>query len=78
MNLILEINGRDIERVQLSSNGISVGRALSNQVILKDQFVDAQHCLLLLRDGELVVQDLNSTNGTEVLDKQNKKEVLLV
>jgi len=74
MNLILEINGRDIERVQLSSNGISVGRALSNQVILKDQFVDAQHCLLLLRDGELVVQDLNSTNGTEVLDKQIKGE----
>ena len=44
------------------------GRAAGVSLQLDDRWVSRQHCQIDVVDGELVVQDLNSTHGTLVND----------
>jgi adenylate cyclase len=42
----------------------TLGRHPSNTIQLLDKIVSKEHCIVLLRDGEFVLQDLGSLNGT--------------
>jgi serine phosphatase RsbU (regulator of sigma subunit) len=46
--------------------GLRIGRTPPADVILADSEISRAHCLVALKDGELYVSDLNSTNGTFV------------
>lgn len=43
---------------------ITVGRAAGCQIVIDDNYVSQLHARLFLRDGQLLVEDLGSTNGT--------------
>jgi pSer/pThr/pTyr-binding forkhead associated (FHA) protein len=45
---------------------VSIGRLVSNDICLEDPFVSRHHCLIRKEDGQYVIEDLNSTNGTYV------------
>ncbi len=45
---------------------ILLGRHLTCDVVLDDLSVSRRHARLVFRDGRWVIQDLESTNGTEV------------
>ncbi|MGC9105013.1 MAG: FHA domain-containing protein [Thermoprotei archaeon] len=47
---------------------ISVGRSPENVIVVPDPEVSRRHAVLSLENGELYVEDLNSTNGTYVFD----------
>jgi len=72
-NLIVEITNKEgirIERICLTSNGISIGRAWDSDVIIQDRFVDADHLNLALSDDQqILISDLSSTNGTSLVGK---------
>lgn len=60
-------NGDDLEqRYVVSPLGLKIGRTAPADVILSDFKVSRTHCKVELRDNELYVLDLNSTNGTFV------------
>ena len=65
MALILEIRDRRGTTTWHPLNRpLTVGRGLSNDIILDDPYVDARHAHILLDDGgTLTVQDLGSVNG---------------
>jgi adenylate cyclase len=44
----------------------TLGRHPSNTIQLLDKIVSKEHCIVLVRDGEFVLQDLGSLNGTFV------------
>jgi hypothetical protein len=46
--------------------GLRIGRTPPADVILADSEISRAHCLVALKDDELYVSDLNSTNGTFV------------
>lgn len=50
----------------LSAMPCMIGRAEDNDVLLMDNTVSRHHALLLCRDGRLVIDDLNSTNGVGI------------
>lgn len=57
--------GDDIEkRHVVSPLGLKIGRTAPADIILADSEVSRSHCLVALKDDELYVSDLNSTNGT--------------
>ncbi|MGQ9888421.1 MAG: FHA domain-containing protein [Aggregatilineales bacterium] len=64
--LFLVVNlGPDTERVYaLESETITVGRDLSNDIVLPDPEVSRWHLQLKRQGGAYVVRDLGSTNGT--------------
>jgi hypothetical protein len=43
---------------------LTVGRAAGCQIIVDDTYVSQLHARLFVRDGQLFVEDLGSTNGT--------------
>lgn len=45
---------------------LSIGRLASNDIWLEVPFVSRQHCVIRNDDGQYVIEDLNSTNGTYV------------
>lgn len=44
----------------------SIGRLASNDIWLADPFVSRQHCVIRNEDGQHMIEDLNSANGTYV------------
>ena len=45
---------------------LSIGRLASNDICLEEPFVSRQHCVIRNEDGQYVIEDLNSANGTYV------------
>lgn len=58
------------KRIPLSGSELVVGRDPANEVVLELDNVSRRHCRLRVRDGEVTVADLGSTNGTWVNDTE--------
>lgn len=66
MALILEVLQPDGVRARYALNGqtLTLGRALANDVVLDDPYVDASHARVTLDEsGVVLVEDLGSVNG---------------
>ena len=55
---------------------IIVGRSPDNEIYIKSKFVSRHHAQLISDEDGCVIEDLNSTNGVFVGDKQVKKHRL--
>ncbi len=51
---------------ELKADKSTIGRMEDNTFPLPEPSVSSHHCEILLRDREVVVRDLNSTNGTYI------------
>lgn len=56
---------------------ITLGRKTDNLIVLNDNFASSYHAKLYLRNGEMILEDLNSTNGTFVNQMPIKGKVRL-
>jgi len=61
---------------ELSENWSTIGRAEGNTFQIADPSISGRHCEILLRGQEIIVSDLNSTNGTFVKGERITKAVL--
>ncbi len=59
-----------VVRVVPVDGSLSLGRDLSNQLVLSDPQVSGHHAVVEERGAGVVVRDLSSTNGTFVADEQ--------
>jgi pilus assembly protein CpaF len=66
VNLTLTEKGGSTNELSFDKAEVTVGRVRGNDIILPKGNVSKHHCRLLARDGEIVVEDLRSTNGTYV------------
>jgi len=74
-----------VSRIEVKSKGeslsvqsfppgrIIIGRSPDNEIYIKSKFVSRHHAQLIIGDDGCVVEDLNSTNGVFVGEKQVKK-----
>jgi CheY-like chemotaxis protein len=61
---------------ELSADWMTIGRAEGNTFQIADPSISGRHCEILLRGQEIIVSDLNSTNGTFVKGERITKAVL--
>ncbi|MCB0359713.1 MAG: Flp pilus assembly complex ATPase component TadA, partial [Bdellovibrionales bacterium] len=61
-----------------AKTSLMVGRAPSNDVAINADGVSRYHARLTVEDGEVVIEDLDSTNGTYVNSEQVARHVLRV
>jgi hypothetical protein len=72
---LLDRRGNIKERVKVDSFPATVGRAYTNAVIVDDRLVSAEHLRLWLdSEDSIVVEDLNTVNGTRLLTSQERIE----
>ena len=50
--------------VRLGDQPVTLGRAQDSTIVLDDDYVSSRHARFYPRDGQWVVEDLGSTNGT--------------
>jgi len=55
--------------VTLTGDAITIGRADDSTIVLTDDYVSTRHARLVPADGQWLLEDLGSTNGT-YLDRQ--------
>jgi pSer/pThr/pTyr-binding forkhead associated (FHA) protein len=50
--------------VRLGETPVTLGRAQDSTIVLDDDYVSSRHARIYPRDGQWLVEDLGSTNGT--------------
>lgn len=66
VRLVLDCDGVDVITHELIGDVVSIGRAPSNDVVIDDSTVSAQHALLTKSASGYRLKDLESTNGTQI------------
>ena len=64
--LVLDCDGVDVITHKLIGDVITIGRAPSNDVVVDDPPVSAQHASLTKSPSGYRLKDLGSTNGTQL------------
>jgi len=80
-----ELNDSGVTRIEVRSDGeviqelnfpagrVIVGRSSDNEIFIKSKFVSRHHAQLVSDDNGCLIEDLNSTNGVFLGEKQVKK-----
>jgi len=74
--MIVSIDGVVIKEVQLTKERTTLGRRPYNDVVIDNLAVSGEHASLQMSGNEVMLEDLNSTNGTYVNGKAVKKQAL--
>lgn len=64
--LLLDCDGVDVITHELIGASIRIGRAASNDVVIDDLTVSAEHASLVKLPSGYWLKDLGSTNGTQI------------
>jgi pSer/pThr/pTyr-binding forkhead associated (FHA) protein len=64
--LLFDCDGVDVIAHELIGDVITIGRVPSNDVVIDDLTVSAQHASLAKSPGGYRLRDLGSTNGTQI------------
>ncbi len=72
MQVKLKVLGGSHEgkEINVSSEKFLIGRSESCQLRPKSESVSRKHCIIVLRDNKVLIQDLKSRNGTFVNEKR--------
>jgi TIR domain-containing protein/FHA domain-containing protein len=75
----LEVEGDDAngEPIVVRVSGIKIGRSAPADIVLSHKSVSREHCMIGLANDELLVTDLNSTNGTYIDDVRITRTTIL-
>ncbi|MEO0097956.1 MAG: FHA domain-containing protein [candidate division WOR-3 bacterium] len=64
--------------IHLTKNIINIGRAPDNDIVLNYPQISRYHCRIIKKDEEIIIYDLNSTNGTFVNGRRIKEARLKI
>ena len=74
--MIVSIDGVVIKEVQLTKERTTLGRRPYNDIVIDNLAVSGEHAAMQMAGNEVLLEDLNSTNGTYVNGKSVKKHTL--
>ncbi|WP_155264893.1 TIR domain-containing protein [Sphingomonas segetis] len=75
----LEIEDAELpeELIVVEASGVKIGRAAPADIVLAHRSISREHCIVGLANDELLVTDLNSTNGTYIDDVRIDRATIL-
>lgn len=56
--------------IPLTPNRATIGRSPKNSILIDAKTVSRRHAVIISRDGNFYVNDMNSRNGTYINDKK--------
>ncbi len=75
--LVVLSEGMTGKTLELKVDKTTIGRVDDNMFPIPEASVSSHHCEILLRGTDVIVHDLNSTNGTYINGQQVTKEAVL-
>jgi hypothetical protein len=75
----LEIEASELpgELIVIHGSSLKVGRTAPADIVIPHRSISREHCVIGLANDELLVTDLNSTNGTYVDDERISRATIL-
>jgi pSer/pThr/pTyr-binding forkhead associated (FHA) protein len=74
--LILSMDGLVLKEIQLNKERLSIGRKPHNDIQIDNLAISGEHAVIVTILDDSFLEDLNSTNGTQVNGQPIKKHVL--
>lgn len=74
--ITLALNDRILQEIQLYKERISIGRSPQNDIVLDNRAISAEHAIIVTMNNDSFLEDLNSTNGTQVNGQPIKRHFL--
>lgn len=74
--LIVTLDGRTMQEIKLVTSRSLIGRSILSDIVIDDEFVSAQHALLIRDHGRVILVDLKSASGTFVNSRNVQTTVL--
>ena len=75
-HIVVRSDGEVLEELSLPPGRVIIGRSPDNEIYIKSKFISRHHAQLISDDDGCVIEDLNSTNGIFMNEKQVKKQRL--
>ena len=72
----IRADGEVINELTFPPGRVIIGRSPDNEIYIKSKFVSRHHAQLIIGDDDCMIEDLNSTNGVFLGEKQVKKHRL--
>ena len=64
--LIFSLENRVLNEIQLNKARTAIGRRPTNDIQIDNLAISGEHAAILNKSNEFYIEDLDSTNGTEV------------
>lgn len=64
--IILSIGDTVLREIVLSKERITIGRRPHNDIVIDDLAISGEHAVIVTRNNDSILEDRNSTNGTQV------------
>lgn len=74
--IILTLDGLVLKEMPLSKERITIGRRPHNDIVIDDLAISAEHAVIVTILKDSFLEDLNSTNGTQINGQPVKKHFL--
>lgn len=74
--LILKYEAAVLKELQVGTRAVSIGRSPDNDLHVDNLAVSSHHAKIFVEEGRLVVEDMNSLNGTFVNSQRIKRVTL--
>lgn len=74
--IILSMNGTVMREMVLSKGRITIGRGSQSDIVLDDLAISGHHAVIVTTGNDSYLEDLNSTNGTQVNGQPIRKHFL--
>ena len=62
--LVITSGSKEGLEIELTEEQLTIGRSSDSALVVRDDYTSTHHARLMLWDGQWMVQDLDSTNGT--------------
>ena len=74
--ITLSLDGKVLQEMALAKERITIGRAPHNDLVIDFPGVSAEHAVIATVGNDNVLEDLNSTNGTQINGQPIRKHFL--
>jgi pSer/pThr/pTyr-binding forkhead associated (FHA) protein len=74
--IILSLDDSVLKELVLSKETTRIGRHSHNDLVIENRAVSGEHAIIVMRAQDVILEDLNSTNGTLVNGQPIKKHYL--
>lgn len=74
--IILTKDGKLLQEIALKKERITIGRRPHNDIVIEDVAISGEHAVIALGFNDVLLEDVNSTNGTQVNGQPIRKHFL--
>ena len=74
--ITLSIGDTVLREIVLSKERLTIGRRPHNDIVIDDLAISGEHAVIVTRNNDSFLEDLNSTNGTQVNGQPVRKHFL--